>query len=84
MMFVNCVVEENIPIEVLIDSGANMNSISHKYISELGITYHSENNSIETPDISYSILGNVNLHIGFNDGKKHKSISDKFIVFGSD
>ena len=61
-----------------------MNVISHKYISELGITYHSENNSIEIPDVSYSTLGNVNLHIGFNDGKKHKNISGEFIVLGPD
>src|SRR2546423_15055981 len=84
MIFVNCAVEENKPIRRVLDTGADMNVISHKYISELGITYHSENNSIETPDASYSTLGNVNLHIGFNDGKKHKSISGEFIVLGPD
>ncbi len=84
MMIVNCAVEENKPIWKVFDTDTDMNGISHKYISELGITYHSENNSIETLSASYFILGNVNLHIGFNDGKKHKSISDEFIIFESD
>src|SRR6266542_3902225 len=84
MIVVNCAVEKNIPIKAVIDLGTNMNGISHKYISELGITYHSENNSIKTSDVSYSTLGNINLHIGFNNGKKHKSISGEFIILGSD
>ena len=37
-----------------------------------------------TPKASYFTLGKVNLHIGFNDGKKHKSISSEFIVAGPD
>ena len=41
MMFVNCAVEENKLIPGVLDPGANMNGISHKYISELGIMYHS-------------------------------------------
>jgi len=53
-------------------------------ISELGITYYSESNRIVTPDTSYSTLGKVNLHIGFNDGKKHKSTPSEFIVVGPD
>ena len=84
MMIVNCAVEENKPIWKVFDTDTDMNGISHKYISELGITYHSENNSIEILNASYSILGNVNLHISFNDNKKHKSISNKFIFFESD
>ena len=76
--------KKNIPIKAVIDSEANMNGISHKYISELGITYHSGSNSIETPDASYSTLGKVNLCITFNDGKKHKSIPSEFIVVGPD
>ena len=84
MMIVNCVVEENKPIRAVIDSGTNMNCISQKHIGELGITYHSESNSIVTPRASYSTLGKVNLHIGFNDGKKHKSIPSEFIVVGPD
>ncbi len=84
MIIVNCAVEKNIPIKAIIDSGANMNGISYKYISELGITYHSKNNSIEIPDVSYSTLGNVNLHIGFNDNEKYKIISNEFIILGSD
>ena len=80
----NCVVEENILIAASIDMSTDVNCISQKHIGELGITYHSENNSIETLDVSYSTLGNVNLHIGFNDGKKHKSISVEFIVLGPD
>ena len=84
MMIVNCAVEENKPIRGVLDTDANMNGISYKYIFELGITYHSENNSIKTPDASYFTLGNINLHIGFNDGKKHKSISGEFIVLGPD
>ncbi|PKK58478.1 hypothetical protein RhiirC2_796225 [Rhizophagus irregularis] len=84
MKFVDCAVEENKPIRGVLDTGANVNGISHKYISELEITYNSENNSIETPIASYSTLGKVNLHIGINDGKNHKSISDEFIVVGPD
>jgi hypothetical protein len=64
MVFVNCVVEENIPVKALIDIGADVNCISQKYISELGIAYYNENNSIKTPDASYSTLGKVDLHIG--------------------
>ena len=82
MIFVNCAVEENKPIRAVLETGADVNGISHKYISELGITYHSESNSIVTPDASYFTLGNVNLHIDFNDDKKHKSISGEFIVLG--
>jgi len=75
MKFVNCTVEENIPIEAVIDSGANINIVKQKFINELGLTYHIEsNNIIETPDASYSTLGKVNLHIGFDDNEKHKSI----------
>src|SRR4051794_16647796 len=84
MMIVNCVIEENIPIEASIDTSTDVNCISQKYISELGITYHSESNSIVTSDASYSILGKVNLHIGFEDGEKHKSTPVEFMVLGSD
>ena len=82
MVFVNCVVEENIPIEALIDTCANINCISQKHIGELGIAYHDENNSIKTLEATYSIIGKVNLHIGFNDGEKHKSTPSEFIVVG--
>ena len=84
MVFVNCVVKEIFPIEALIDTWANINCISQKHIGELGITYHDKSNSIETPDASYSTLGKVNLHIGFNDGEKHKSTPSEFIVIGPD
>ena len=84
MVFVNCVVEENIPIEASIDTCTNVNCIRQKYIGGLGITYHSESNSIVTPDASYSTLGKVNLHIGFEDGEKHKTIFSKFIVLRPD
>jgi len=84
MVFVDCVVEENIPIEASIDTSANVNCISQKHIGELGTTYHSESNSIVTPDASYSTLGKVDLHISFNDGEKHKSIAGEFIVLGPD
>src|SRR3954452_4299289 len=73
MVFVNCVIEENSPTQASIDTCADVNCISQKNISELGITYHSENNSIETPDAIYSTIGKVNLHIGFNDSEKHKA-----------
>ena len=63
---------------------AGANYVSQKYISELGITYRGESNSIVTPDASYSTLGNVNLHIGFNDSEKHKNISGEFVVLGPD
>ena len=82
MVFVNCVVEENIPIEASIDTCANVNCISQKHIGELGNAYHDENNSIKTPDASYSTLGKVNLQIGFNDSKKYKSTPVEFIVLG--
>ena len=73
MILVNCAVEENSP--------THANYVSQKYISELGITYRSDT---VTPDASYSTLGNVNLHIGFNDSEKHKNISDEFVVLGPD
>ncbi len=84
MVFVNCVIKENIPIETLIDIGTDVNCISQKHIGELGIAYYDKNNSIKTLDASYFTLGKVDLHIGFNDGEKHKSISDEFIVVRPD
>ena len=84
MVFVNCVIEENSPTQASIDTCANVNCISQKQIGELGIAYHSENNSIGSPDAIYSTLGKVDLHIGFNDGKKHKSTPGEFIVVGPD
>ena len=84
MVFVDCVVEENIPIEATIDTSADVNCISQKHIGELGITYHDKSNRIETPDTSYSTLGKVNLHIGFNDSEKHKTILSEFIVVRPD
>ena len=81
MVFVNCVIEENILIEVLINTSADVNCISQKHISELGIAYH---DSIKTLDATYSTIEKVNLHIGFNDGKKHKSTPGEFIVVGPD
>ncbi len=84
MVFMNCVVEENIPIEALINIGVDVNCISQKHIGELGIAYHDENNSIKTPDVSYFTLGKVDLHISFNDGEKHKSTPSEFIVIGPD
>ncbi|GET01094.1 hypothetical protein GLOIN_2v1876937 [Rhizophagus clarus] len=77
-------VEENIPIEASINTSANVNCISQKHISELGISYHDENNSIKTLDASYSTLEKVDLHINFNDGKKHKSTPGEFIVVRPD
>src|SRR6266496_4582725 len=77
MIIVNCAVEKNIPIEASINTGADVNCISQKYIGELGITYY---DSIEALDASYFILGKVNLHIGFNDNEKHKTIPSEFIV----
>src|SRR2546429_9656531 len=82
MIIVNCVVEKNIPIRAVIDSDADINCISQKYIGELGITYHDKSNSIETLDASYSTLGKVNLYIGFDDGEKHKRTPVEFIVLG--
>ena len=83
-MIVNCIVKGNIPVEASIDTSTDVNCISQKHIGELGITYHSESNSIVTPDASYSTLGKVNLHIGFENDEKHKSILVEFIVPGSD
>ena len=84
MKFVNYAVEENKPIQEILDIGANINCISQKHIAELEITYHNKSNSIKILDISYFTLGKVNLYITFNNGKKHKSISSKFIVVRSD
>ena len=84
MVFVNCVVKKNIPIEASIDTSANVNCVSQKHIGELGIINHSESNSIVTPDASYSTLRKVNLHIDFEDGEKHKSTPVEFIVSGPD
>src|SRR6266487_4257448 len=84
MIVVNCAVEKNIPIETSIDIGADVNCISQKYIGELEITYHDKSNSIKTSDASYFTLGKINLHIGFNDSEKHKTIFSEFIVFGPD
>ena len=84
MVFVNCVVEENIPIEASIDTCTDVNCISQKHIGELRITYHSESNSIATPNASYFTLGKVNLRIGFEDGEKYKTIPSEFIVLGPD
>ncbi|GBC19168.2 hypothetical protein GLOIN_2v1765345 [Rhizophagus irregularis DAOM 181602=DAOM 197198] len=67
-----------------IDTSTDVNYISQKHIGELGITYHSESNRIVTPDTSYSTLGKVNLHIGFNDGEKYKTTPSEFIVAGPD
>ncbi len=84
MVFVDCVIKENIPIEAIIDTSADVNCISQKHIGELGITYHDKSNSIETSDASYFTLRKINLHIGFNDSEKHKIIPSKFIVLGPD
>src|SRR5437763_10327938 len=84
MVFVDCVVEENIPIEATIDTSADVNCISQKYIGELGITYHDKSNSIEALNASYFTLGKVNLHIGFNDDEKYKSTPSEFIVVRPD
>ncbi|PKY59925.1 RNI-like protein [Rhizophagus irregularis] len=46
MVFVNCVVEENISIEATIDTGADVNCISQKHIGELGITYHNKRKTL--------------------------------------
>ncbi len=52
MILVNCAVEENDPIQAVLDTSTNVNYISQKHISELGITNHDKSNSIETPDHS--------------------------------
>ncbi|PKC54970.1 hypothetical protein RhiirA1_476386 [Rhizophagus irregularis] len=84
MIIVNCIVKENILIKASIDTSTDVNYISQKHIGELGITYHSESNRIVTSDTSYSTLGKVNLHIGFNDGEKYKTTPSEFIVAGPD
>ncbi len=84
MVFVDCVIKENIPIEAIIDTSADVNCISQKHIGELGITYHDKSNSIEASDASYSTLGKIDLHISFNDSEKHKSTFGEFIVVRSD
>ena len=84
MILVNCAVEENDPTQAVLNTRANVNCISQKHIGELGIINHDKSNSIETSDVSYFILGKVNLYITFNDSKKHKSIPSEFIVIRSD
>ncbi|PKY33493.1 hypothetical protein RhiirB3_495293 [Rhizophagus irregularis] len=74
----------NQPSQAVLDTGADVSCVSQKHIGELRITYHSESNSIVTPDAFYSTLGKVNLHIGFEDGEKHKSTPVEFIVSGPD
>ena len=80
-MLINCAVD---PTQAMLDTSANVNCISQKHIGELGIAYHDENNSIKTLDATYSTIGKVNLHIGFNDSEKHKTIFSEFIVVGPD
>ena len=84
MVFVNCVIEEISPSQAVLDISADVSCVSKKHIGGLGIAYHDENNSIKTLDATYSIIGKVNLHNGFNDGEKHKSTSSEFIVVGPD
>ncbi|PKC64245.1 hypothetical protein RhiirA1_462717 [Rhizophagus irregularis] len=71
-------------VQASINTSANVNCISQKHISKLGIAYYDENNCIKTPDASYSTLGKVDLHIGFNDSKKYKSIPSEFIIVRPD
>ncbi|GES77607.1 hypothetical protein GLOIN_2v1829228 [Rhizophagus clarus] len=59
MILVNCAIKENSPTWAVLDIGSDVNCISQKHIGELGITYHSESNRIETPDASYSTLGRL-------------------------
>ncbi|GBB89848.1 hypothetical protein RclHR1_16690002 [Rhizophagus clarus] len=84
MVFVNCVIEENSHIQSSINTSADINCIIQKYISELGNAYHDENNSIKTLDATYFTIGKVNLHISFNNGKKHKSTPVEFMVLELD
>ena len=84
MIVINYAVKKNISIKTSIDTGADVNCISQKHIGELEITNYDKSNSIETSDVSYFILEEVNLCIFFNDGKKHKSIPSEFIVVRPD
>ncbi|GBC23970.1 uncharacterized protein OCT59_008737 [Rhizophagus irregularis] len=84
MVFVNRVIEKTSSSQAVLDTSADVSCVSKKHIGELGIAYHDENNSIKTLDATYSIIGKVNLHIGFNDGEKHKSTPSEFIVVGLD
>ncbi|CAJ0847177.1 6834_t:CDS:1, partial [Entrophospora sp. SA101] len=40
MLFVNCAIEEKSPIETSIDTGANADLITQKFINELGLVHH--------------------------------------------
>ncbi|CAG8728022.1 7286_t:CDS:2, partial [Rhizophagus irregularis] len=84
MIFGNCVIKETSPSQAVLDTGADVSCISKKHIGELGIAYHDKNNSIKTLDATYSTIGKVNLHIGFNGDEKHKSTPSEFIVIGPD
>src|SRR3954452_8485114 len=64
MVFVNCVIEENSPTQASIDTYADVNCISQKHISELGIAYYDKNNCIKILNASYFTLEKVDLHIG--------------------
>ncbi len=63
IIIVNCTVEKNISIKTVIDSSADINCISQKYIDELGIIYHDKSNSIETLDASLMMTRSIKAYL---------------------
>nr|CAG8638821.1 7158_t:CDS:2 [Entrophospora candida] len=94
MLFVNCPVKEKSPIETLIDTGANTDLITQKFINKLGLVHYvNESNcpELQTPDGSFSVLGKVELQTSFSrasstnvDGKHISTDPVEFLVVGPD
>src|SRR3954451_4635749 len=83
MIFVNCIVKENNPIQTVLDTSANVNCISKKSVDSMKIVYEKDDSNFKVNG-SYFTLGRVSLCITFNNDEKHKSIPSEFIVIGSD
>lgn len=85
MKFVNCILEKKIPNKAIINFGGNVNIASHKIINGLGLIYHKESNTAQTPEKTYSVLRKVKLRTSFNVGEKHKSTEPtEFVVLEPD
>ena len=88
MILINCIVEENDPIQAVLDTIANVNCISEKNVDGMKMAYEKDdsNSRVKSWDGagSYFTLEKVNLHIGFNDSEKRKTISSEFIILGPD
>lgn len=87
MLFVNCAVEENSPIEVSIDSSSSINVVKKKYTDKTGLTFHESNmgSKIEGINGSINALGKIDLRTSFTNDGKHKNTDPiEFFILGSD